>query len=202
MKKTEKIELRVDHAEKERLSEIAERRGQTVSDVVRDALSHELGPKSETMSSWPGIVAICASALAIAALGHSVATSGPAANDPIYPTTVELHVSTGRSGPTVFELPLNANINKTLTLRSRDADPVRITITMGEHLNHVLSVEASACAVLEDQCEMISLPTLSINTRPVRGSSARTSTVLVNGQTVEFGARTETRRLEILTASR
>lgn len=54
MKKTDKIELRVDHAEKERLSAIAERRGQTVSDVVRDALAGELGVTRPNYPKWPG----------------------------------------------------------------------------------------------------------------------------------------------------
>ena len=68
MKKSEKIELRVDHMEKERLAKVAERRGQTISDVVRDALAGELGIPQKAYPKWPGVAAICALGLATCSL--------------------------------------------------------------------------------------------------------------------------------------
>ena len=65
MKKTDKSELRVDHAEKDRLMNIAERRGQTISDVVRDALAGELGSAPQSYPKWPGFVALGALGLAV-----------------------------------------------------------------------------------------------------------------------------------------
>jgi len=68
MKKSEKIELRVDYTEKERLSKIAERRGQTISDVVRDALAGELGVAPQAYPKWPGVASIAAIVLAAGSL--------------------------------------------------------------------------------------------------------------------------------------
>jgi len=67
MKKSEKIELRVNYAEKERLASIAERRGLTISDVVRGALAGELGDAPVQIPKWPGMVAIAALGVAILA---------------------------------------------------------------------------------------------------------------------------------------
>jgi len=68
MKKSEKIELRVNYTEKERLASIAERRGLTISDVVRGALEGELGEAPVKYPKWPGVVALCALGVAGLAL--------------------------------------------------------------------------------------------------------------------------------------
>ena len=41
MKKTEKIEVRVSLEEKERLGKMAEKRGQSVSDMIRERMSED-----------------------------------------------------------------------------------------------------------------------------------------------------------------
>ena len=71
MKKTEKIEVRVSHEEKARLSGIAERRGVSVSELIREQMAEDIGTLPR-VPKWPGYAAVAAGALALAALSLSV----------------------------------------------------------------------------------------------------------------------------------
>jgi len=50
MKKTEKIEVRVSHEEKERLMELAEKRNQNISELIRDRMAGNYTVPAQTIS--------------------------------------------------------------------------------------------------------------------------------------------------------
>ena len=67
MKKTEKIEVRVSVEEKERLGKMAERRGQSVSDMIRERMSEDVGaiPKNMKMNRMISMLALLLAILAL-----------------------------------------------------------------------------------------------------------------------------------------
>lgn len=180
MKKTEKIELRVDHAEKERLSAIAERRGQTVSDVVRDALAGELGVARVDYPKWPGKIAIGAALLSIAALGlisTVIQDASSTANIyPIYPKSVSADVITGSESISFDITTLKASEHE-LTIKSDEGEAIRMVITASpDPESNLLILKSDACIIRDQDCDVLDLKTVSVDTRPSRSGNASIST--------------------------
>ena len=178
MKKTEKIELRVDHAEKERLSAIAERRGHTVSDVVRDALAGELGVARADYPKWPGVVSIVAVVLSGVSLGLLV--SNPAYRTDgleslsIKPTYVSARVSTDADA-VAFDITVLTDTTREFSLQSVTGDTIRMTIlATPDKKSGLLLINSEACIVTEQECRDLNPQPVSIQMAPAIGSSAYT----------------------------
>lgn len=151
MKKSEKIELRVDHTEKERLSNIAERRGQTVSDVVRDALAVELGAAPQAYPKWPGFVAICALALAGVSLlwlasGHQTGTR----ERPVM-TTASLMLPDMRDPVLRTQVPHRNGFSQTYSINT-DTGRFQFTHDVSEIGSNIFELKASLCKMFEETC--------------------------------------------------
>ena len=152
MKKSEKIEVRVSHEEKQRLSGIADARGLSVSELIRDAVAEDIGTVPH-VPRWPGYAAIAAGALAVAALAVGLVRPGatdslaatPAPEISLYSQTdAESHETALTGGTTQF------------TLLSEDGRRIRISATPGKSRNgttravfEVCEVEGEACAARE-----------------------------------------------------
>lgn len=176
MKKTDKIELRVDHAEKERLSAIAERRGQTVSDVVRDALAGELGVARATYPKWPGQVAIgaaLASALSLVSLlpGITSGTNGSSVT-PLYPTSTSAHIYT--LGETLsFGIPMLTSSERDVTLLTEDGKTIRLSLKTTPNLDtHILTIVSDGCIIKDTECDAFDIQTVTLEMRPAQRASA------------------------------
>ncbi|WP_298915709.1 ribbon-helix-helix protein, CopG family [uncultured Algimonas sp.] len=206
MKKTEKIELRVDHAEKERLSSIAERRGQTVSDVVREALAGELGALPPAFPKWPGAVAIGALALSAVALIVSARTAPGAVASVIYPETAQVRAQSwtrsemgGIMGHQEigFDIPLHRAEERRFDLDSGNGHVVRTVLrTRPGDDGLLLHIEAESCLVAGDECLIEPMPSIAVEMRPVHGSRAETSARLENLTELEIEIGTSTRRID------
>jgi hypothetical protein len=215
MKKTEKIELRVDHEEKERLSAIAERRGQTVSDVVRDALAAELGVAAPAYPKWPGQIAVAAlflsgfsilvTAVAFALLDTGGA-SGPGLAKLSYPKTVqviaqsytrsELGGIVGRQS-IAFDIPVDRAEDRTFELDPGDGQTIRIALaTRPDEDGLLLRVDAQSCIVDAQGCEMKPMPSVSLQARPSRVARAETSARLSALTDVEIELHAVTQRFD------
>lgn len=206
MKKTEKIELRVDHEEKERLSAIAEGRGQTVSDVVRDALAGDLGVARATYPKWPGWSAVVAGLIGTAAL---VLALGPAPDRPeteiVYPKTVQVNAEvrtqsevdgTVRYQDISFEMLADHAEDRNFELDAGDGTVLRVAIqTRPGEEGLLLHIDAKSCLVVEDSCDMKPMPTVAVQLRPARSSRAETSATLGSNTEVEINFLTSTLRL-------
>lgn len=196
MKKTEKIELRVDHAEKERLAAIAEQRGQTVSDVVREALADDLGVMRMRPPRWPGIAAVTAGLLAIVAMGLTLSNldQAPAvmAKQTIYPDTISLNVQTNTEAVS-FDLPVETQSRKSLHFNLTDQRLYRLEIATDVNAdNDLLTVHASGCIEVDGACEAGPIQSVSIDTRPHRYSRADMTATLAEREYLQINVRAET----------
>ena len=89
MKKTEKIEVRVSHEEKERLMELAEKRNQNISDLIRDRMAGNYTMPAQSLSrdvAWNR--AMSAVALAFASIAFLWGILGFIWNAPASPPPV------------------------------------------------------------------------------------------------------------------
>lgn len=207
MKKTEKIELRVDHAEKDRLSTIAERRGLTVSDIVREALSVELGASQTAYPRWLGLTALASFVIGLSALCLSLGfgLKGPVGNAAtvIYPDTMDVSAgmitTMGRStqGQDIrFSVPLHHADSRTFDLKNLNGETVRVALKSQPGENGILMhVTATSCILRDARCDMEPMPSVSIQMRPTHG--ARASTTAFWGETlyIEIEFSTSTTRI-------
>ncbi|MGJ8560782.1 MAG: ribbon-helix-helix protein, CopG family [Litorimonas sp.] len=172
MKKTEKIELRVDYAEKERLTEIAERRGHTVSDVVRDALAGELGVAQSDYPKWPGRLAIGAALLSVLSLCLLLTdiTGGGSESGirPLYPTSVSADVYTTGENLSV-DIPMLTSSQRDLTLLTEQGKTIRLSLKAAPDAEtNILTIDSDGCIVRGNDCEAFDLQTMTINMRPAQ----------------------------------
>ncbi|MEL6688078.1 MAG: hypothetical protein AAFP97_10715 [Pseudomonadota bacterium] len=209
MKKTEKIELRVDHTEKDRLSAIAERRGLTVSDVVREALSSELGVAQPTYPKWPGILAIVAFLVGLAALLLATAFNQNVADNPadelIYPETVNVSVQlrAGSMSDGTFErkearlqMILGQADTQLLDFQVGNENTFRVKIdTSPDESGPLLHIEASACRIENGACDLQPMPKIAIETEPKLTAFAETGMSWAEDAALEIMFQTQTLNL-------
>ena len=105
MKKTEKIEVRVSLEEKERLGKMAEKRGQSVSDMIRERMSEDVSaiPKQIRMNRFVSWLAL--SCAVVGLLWVSVFNSKP--SETSFPVMSTIHLSSHDSDHrlSIFNLP-------------------------------------------------------------------------------------------------
>lgn len=164
MKKSEKIELRVNHDEKERLARIAERRGQTISDVVREALADDLGGGPRVYPKWPGFVALAALGVSALALWAGFSKMNQSKSPVIQ--TAELSVRYSEPGQLGLNEPLQTIIpvvdgfEKTYEFSASESDyKLELMSKMDEA--KTLHYDAQICRLSENECVDIPIPTFS-----------------------------------------
>ncbi len=148
MKKSEKIEVRVSHEEKQRLSGIAETRGLSVSELIRDAVAEEIGTVPH-VPRWPGYAAIAAGVLAAAALAVGLARPGAAGTmlserAPV----VSLYSHTGAAS---HETALSGSANQ-FELANRGGRVIRVSATPGKTRNDTTPVAFEICDLVNGAC--------------------------------------------------
>lgn len=206
MKKTEKIELRVDHAEKERLSDIARRRGLTVSDVVREALSSELGISIPNPSKWAIFVAAGATIVSVIALAIAGASflkaSSPLLEEFIFPKTASVSVKLvtkvnglHQANRVSLDIPLLGEHDRDFEIVTADGETYRINMqSHPDEQSMLLNVQTFICQVEGKACDVTALPPISIQTRPLLHAHAETTLMWEEGTGVEVDFHTVTRQ--------
>jgi len=157
MKKSEKIELRVDHTEKERLSKIAERRGQTISDVVRDALAGELGVAPQAYPRWPGVASIAAIVLAAGSLLWTVVGPAGDADADQFPNMSKVMLNEGTGfGNTVLQTQVahRDGFSKIYSFKV-DVEAFETRHDVTETTPGVFVLHMEICRKIERACEII-----------------------------------------------
>lgn len=165
MKKSEKIELRVNYAEKERLASIAERRGLTISDVVRGALAGELGDAPVQIPKWPGMVALCALGVAGLALIMNWKSPVTLANASLETATFSVqfwHPESSNSGrPVRTTIQLYDGFSESYKFSGAGAE-YRISLLGQLDESETLHFKTEVCRVEENKCRDIPTPDFSV----------------------------------------
>ena len=176
MKKTEKIEVRVSHEEKARLSGIADARGLSVSELIRESVAEDIGTLPR-IPRWPGYAAVAAGALAVAALGVSLMTSSPTPADTraVYPSSISVQANWASDTDVIFSLPVEGPAQHDWTMRSKAGEELRVTVTTAETKDRVMPITITACVVQDAACIPFETPDVALNTRPSQGSRAAAS---------------------------
>lgn len=201
MKKTEKIELRVDHAEKERLSSIAERRGQTVSDVVRDALAGELGVARVDYPRWPGFVAITACCLALISVSANFWPSdshdAAAQINVAYPQTIEVTAMMNEQNVS-FHLPVADDGQQSLNFIMKNDQTYRLDLTTRLDTQGTLMwIDAAGCVEINGICDADPIQSLSLDRQPYRSSGADIRAKVTQNDYIALFANAKTERPKI-----
>jgi len=151
MKKTEKIELRVNHEEKERLAGIAKHRGQTVSDVVRDALGNDLGRTSVSYQKLPVFISLLALGLATISLFW---VSRGAPQRPVMSTT-SLYLPDSSGGSVLnTQVPHRDKFSQTYSVISKTRH-LQLTHEVSEIKANVFQLAASVCEEQGEGCSLL-----------------------------------------------
>jgi len=165
MKKSEKIELRVNYAEKERLASIAERRGLTISDVVRGALSGELGQAPAKYPKWPGFVAI--GALALSGLALMMNLNAPKTFSPKVIQTATVSIQYQHPTTNDFNQPMRTTIelydgfSETYTFSAGDAE-YRVSLLSELSGSETLQFATLICRIENTNCIDLLTPDFSV----------------------------------------
>ena len=192
MKKSEKIELRVNHAEKERLATIAERRGQTISDVVRAALAGELGAAPQSYPKWPGYIAILAFGLALMSLAWIASSSSERKNvGPIMSTTY-LKTQASRHPILTTQVPHTDGFSQSYTIQSPDG-PFQLNQKVNEVSPGVFQLKASFCSAVSETCSQSDELTLILS--PPSSHPRNGNAVAFEGEDAEWGIETAATRI-------
>ena len=148
MKKSEKIEVRVSHEEKQRLSGIAETRGLSVSELIRDAVAEEIGTVPH-VPRWPGYAAIAAGVLAAAALAVGLARPGTSAMLSERAPVITLYAHTGGAS---HETALSRSANA-FEIANEGGRLIRVSATPGKTKDDITPVTFEVCDLVGDACE-------------------------------------------------
>ncbi len=166
MKKSEKIEVRVSHEEKQRLSGIAETRGLSVSELIRDAVAEEIGTVPH-VPRWPGYAAIAAGVLAAAAL--AVGLAKPSASGATLNTRAPIVSLYANTGGASHETALSRSANP-FTMARENGQLIRVSATPGKSKDGITPVAFEVCAMVDDTCEATETFALSAVTDQHRAS--------------------------------
>ena len=169
MKKSEKIELRVNYTEKERLASIAERRGLTISDVVRGALAGELGEAPVQIPKWPGIVAIAALGVAILAFLGGARHESPQAQK--YRTVMTNYTlqavdknENALLGPKILSTQVGHvdGFRQTYHFKSEKVS-YQLTQVVSEQSDGIYNLTSNVCVMAGSECEEIDSASLILS---------------------------------------
>ena len=172
MKKSEKIEVRVSFEEKQRLSGIAETRGLSVSELIRDAVAEEIGTVPH-VPRWPGYAAIAAGVLAAAALVAAVlpgTARGPALA--AQPSVMSVSLSDRDfGGSTNNVIALRDGAQQSYQLDLQNGRVIRVDAKLDAVSTEVMGVDVTACLETPTDCIHQRTRRLTIQRNPHKGSS-------------------------------
>lgn len=159
MKKTEKIEIRLSHDDKERLNTIAESEGRTISQIVRDLIDKYMdlnsARKSKQVSTlekmkWGIAGAVCSALLFI----PFVLNKGPTAHAPIMKNTeIILWPSEGMHTIARFSFPLKDGFSETTEIHADEKLSFEISTQSSLVANDRFKVHFEFCEVKENACD-------------------------------------------------
>ncbi len=166
MKRTEKIEVRLSHEEKQSLSALAEGEGRTVSDLVRGLIERYVNlnasplPRKPRWGLWSGLIAL---GLVVGHLGTYAFTqshNGPS----IY--TMDFQMRYGTEMPFSISAPIvaKAGYRSELIIPGPEAK-IRLTATVNEGDSKFAFLSVHICKEVETLCETIATPRLNFNPR-------------------------------------
>lgn len=164
MKRSEKIEVRLSHEEKQSLSSIADSEGRTVSDLVRGLIERYVNlntarlPLKRRWGLWAGLVA---GGLLIGHLGtYAFTTSHKGA--PIY--TMDFLMRNGSEKPFSISAPVVAKdgYRSELVIPGPDSK-IRLTASVTERSSELAFLSVHICKEVETLCETIATPKLNFN---------------------------------------
>lgn len=148
MKKTEKIEVRVSVEEKERLGKMAERRGQSVSDMIRERMSEDVSviPKHIKMNR---LISSLALLCAVAAL-FWLSLSGAKRSGPSAPVMSTIHVFSEDGGAT-YNLPHLEAYNETYRYFAYGHD-FELSVGVEKKDDGLFLLKTQMCKLIQDEC--------------------------------------------------
>jgi len=151
MKKTEKIEVRVSVEEKDRLGKMAERRGQSVSDMIRERMSEDVGAipkhiKINRIVSWLALV--CA---LIALIWMSIFNSKP--RELSYPlmSTIYVHAYRPEMRAATYKLPHLDAYTEKHKFFAFDHN-FELSFNVEEQEGGLFLLKTKICKIVEDEC--------------------------------------------------
>ena len=178
MKRSEKIEVRLSHEEKQSLSAIADGEGRTVSDLVRGLIERYVNlnasplPRKPHWALWAGLVA---SGLLIGHLGtwgmmqlHHRAGKSKAENMMsfgLYKLSVLLTQTTSNEKliTQILEVPLLVKNGSTeVHIIEREGNDVRMTTNVVLSDDTLPTVKFDACEITDGKCLPLASPKLTI----------------------------------------
>ena len=151
MKKSEKIEVRVSHEEKARLSGIAERRGVSVSELIREQMAEDIGTLPR-VPRWPGYAAVAAGAVALCALLVSLSSSPH--QSPTLSDYVEVYVQTDGSN---HSSALTADVGESteFVLATRNDSALRVSMEVERVVEGVAAFAVDVCELKQTSCDPV-----------------------------------------------
>ena len=164
MKRTEKIEVRLSHEEKQSLSQIAEGEGRTVSDLVGALIERYVGsnvdrlPPKPRWALWGSLVAGGLLIGHLGTWGFMQSHKSPS----IY--TMDFIMRIGDEKPFSISAPIVAEdgYRSELVIPGRE-HMIRLTASVSEQSNELSFLSVHICKMGDSICETIATPKLNFN---------------------------------------